>query len=54
MKNLVPATIEIRKRKWLGKAHLQCIKEYNKTHNTKYSARIYNQDGKFLGKATPV
>ena len=53
-KNMVPATIKVSKRTWLGKAHLQCIQKYNKTHDTKYSVRMYNEDDKFLGKATPV
>jgi len=51
---MVPATIQVSKGTWLGKAHLQCIKKYNKTHDTKYSIREYAEDGKFLGKATPV
>ena len=51
---MVPAIIKMRKATWFGKAHLKCIQKYNKTHDTKYSVREYDEDGKFLGKATPV
>jgi len=39
---------------WLGEAHLERIRKYNQTHESKYSIREYNENGKFMGEVTPV
>ena len=53
-KNLVTATITLQEVTWAGSAHLRCIKKYNKIHKQKYSICEYDENGKFLGTATPI
>jgi hypothetical protein len=64
-KNMLPATLKnarfidsetkkLKQGSWMGKAHLECIKKYNQTHQEKYSIREYDENGKFLGKVTPI
>jgi hypothetical protein len=65
-KNMVSATIEgvpcrdnktgkiLQNATWMGKAHVKCIENYNKTHEPKYSIREYDENNKFLGETTPI
>jgi len=64
--NMLPSTLESvpcencqtgkasKKSTWLGKAHLFCIKEYNKKNKQKYSIQVYDEKEKFLGQVTPI
>ena len=64
--NMLPATLESvpcencqtgkasKKSTWLGKAHLFCVKEYNKKNKQKYSIQVYDETEKFLGQVTPI